>query len=376
MIKRYLISHAFQLSLTVALVVGLTFGVIDPYSAMAFAFAGSTTNFDRYDLATSGDNVREQLTNVIYNISPTEVPFTSNVGRGKATNTLKEWQIDELAAADTNNSAIDGADFGTDSSDEAQRIGAYQQISIKYLAVSRRANIVNKAGRKSELAYQIAKKGKELKRDVEAIACNNQATRAGTSSQSSLAAGIPAWLTTNTSRGALGADPALSNTTYGEPTTAATDGTVRALTETLLLDIIRQCYVAGGDPNMIMVGPTVKQRISNFMYGSTARIATQYQDQGKTPRGGVQVVGAVDVYVSDFSILDIVPNRFSRERDVFVLDTEYWEISYLDAYKTETIAKIGDAERRHILVDWGVCSHNEAASGIVADVDSTAAMTA
>jgi len=336
----------------------------------------ATTNFDRYNLATQGDNVREDLTDVIYNISPTEVPLQSNIGRGSASNVLKEWQIDELAAADTGNAAIDGADFGTDSSDPASRIGVYHQISIKYLAISRRANIVNKAGRKSELAYQIAKKGRELRRDVEAIACLNQATLAGSSTVASLTAGLGAWVKTNTIRGTGGADPALSNTTYGEPTTAATDGTVAALSETNLLQIIRECYIQGGSPNMIMVGPTVKQRLSNYLFGSSARVATQYQDQGKSPRGGVSVVGAVDVYVSDYGVLDIVPNRFQRERDVWVLDTEYWEMCYLDGYKTETIAKIGDAERRHILVDWALKSNNEAASGVIADVDSAAAMVA
>lgn len=336
----------------------------------------STTNFDRFNLADSGDNVREDLTNVIYNISPTEVPLQQNIGRGNASNTLKEYQIDELAAADTSNAAIDGADFGVDSSDEAQRIGFFHQISIKYLAVSRRANIVNKAGRKSELAYQIAKKGKELRRDVEAIATTNQATLQGSSSVASLSPSLSAWIKTNTVRGAGGTDPALSNTTYGQPTTAAGDGTVAALTEDNILQVVRECFVEGGNPNMLMMGPTVKQRFSNYMYGANARIATQYQDQGKSPRGGVTVVGAVDVYVSDFSILDVVPNRFQRERDVWVLDTEYWEMCYLDGYKTETIAKIGDAERRHILVDWGLKSNNEAASGVVADVDSTTAMVA
>lgn len=335
----------------------------------------ATSNFDRYDLATDGDNVREQLTDIIYNISPTETPFVSNIGRGSSTNTLKEWLIDSLADVDTNNAAIDGADFGSDSSDPAERLGNYHQISIKYLAVSRRANIVNKAGRKSELAYQIAKKGKELRRDVEAIATRNQAALVGNSTTASRTGTLGAWIKTNTDRGATGADPALSNSTYGQPTTAATDGTQRALTEDALLGIIKDCYVAGGTPNMIMVGPTMKQQISKYMYGGSARIATQYQDQGRTPRGGVRVVGAVDVYVSDFSVLDIVPNRFQRERDVWVLDTEFWAITYLDGYKTETIAKIGDAERRHILVDWAVESKNEAASGVVADIDETAPMT-
>ena len=185
-----------------------------------------------------------------------------------------------------------------------------------------------------------------------------------------------AWLRTNTFRGTGGADPALSNTTYGQPTTAATDGTQQALSEANILTVLRECYDQGGNPNMIMLGTQAKQRFSNYMFTTNARIATQYQDQGPTNRGGISVVGAVDVYVSDFTVLDVVPNRFQRARDAWILDTEYWEICYLDGYKTETIAKIGDAERRHILVDWALCSHNEAASGVVADVDPTTAMVA
>jgi hypothetical protein len=339
----------------------------------------SATNFDRFDLDTTGDNVREDLTDVIYNISPTEVPFQANAGRGTALQTLHEWQIDTLDAVDTGNAAIDGADFGTDASSPANRIGVFMQISIKYIAVSRRANIVNKAGRKSSLAYQIAKQGKALRRDVEAIATLNQATLAGNSTTASLTAGLGAWIATTTVRGVGGADPTLSGGTFGQPTTAAVDGTPVALSETNILTILRGAYIEGGNPNMIMVGPTVKQRISNFMFDQatpSARIATQRQDQGPVNRGGVSVIGAVDVYVSDYTVLDIVPNRFQRERDVWILDTEYWEISYLDGYKTETIAKIGDAERRHILVDWGVSSLNESASGVVADVDETTAMVA
>jgi len=103
---------------------------------------------------------------------------------------------------------------------------------------------------------------------------------------------------------------------------------------------------------------------------------TQRQDQGPVNRGGVSVIGAVDVYVSDFTVIDVVPNRFQRERDFWILDSEYWEIAYLDGYKTEKISKIGDAERRHILVDWMVKSNNEAASAVFADVDETTAMVA
>jgi len=337
----------------------------------------STTNFDRYDLATAGDNVREDFENVIYNIAPTETPFVSNIGRGDMTNTLHEWLIDDLEAVNLSNAAIDGADFGADSSDPANRLGVYAQISIKYVNVSRRANIVNKAGRKSELAYQLAKKGKALKRDVESIACNNQATLAGTQSVASKTAGLGAWVTTNAYRGVGGTDGALSNTTYGQPTTAATDATalnLRALSEATFLTTCKDCYVQGGDPNMAMMGPSMKQKFSTYMFGTNARIATPYQDHGKSPGGGARVLGAVDTYVGDFQILDIVPNRFQRERDVWILDTEFWEIAYLDSYKTETIAKVGDAERRHILVDWALISQQEAASGLIADIDSNLAM--
>lgn len=336
----------------------------------------STTNFDRFDLATEGDNVREDLTDVIYNISPTEVPFQANSGRGNADQTLHEWQIDELAVVDTANAAIDGQDFGADSSDPAQRIGNFAQISIKYIAVSRRANIVNKAGRKSELSYQIAKKGKELRRDVEAISTQNQAALAGSSTVASLTGSLAAWIETTTDRGATGTDPALSGGTFGQPTTAAGDGTVRALSEASVLTLLKDAYIQGGNPNMMMCGPTVKQLFSNYMFTANARIATQRQDQGPVNRGGVSVVGAVDVYVSDFTVIDVVPNRFQRERDFWILDTEYWEFCYLDGYKTETISKIGDAERRQILVDWCLASHNEAASAVFADVDETTAMVA
>jgi hypothetical protein len=211
---------------------------------------------------------------------------------------------------------------------------------------------------------------------VEAISTRNQAALQGNSTTASLTGTLGAWLRTNTDRGALGADPALSGTTFGQPTTAATDGTVRALQEIDMLALLRDGYIQGGNPNMIMVGPTVKQLFSNYMFTAAARIATQRQDQGPVNRGGVSVIGAVDVYVSDFTVIDVVPNRFQRERDMWILDTEYWEIAYLDGYKTEAISKVGDAERRHILVDWCVASNNEAASAVLADIDETTAMIA
>jgi hypothetical protein len=297
--------------------------------------AQPTNTFDRYDLATKGDNAREDFSNIIYNLSPTETVFMSNAGRGTATNTLTEWLIDELAAPDLANKQIDGNDFSGGVITDAARIGNYCQISWKDLVVSRRANKINKAGRKSEMAYAIAKKGKELKRDMEAILTGaKQIAAPGNSTTAGTTADLTSWLKTNTNRGAGGADPVLSNTTYGQPTTACVDGTIRALSEATMLGVLADCYNEGGNP------------------------------------------GAVDVYVSDFGVLDVVPNRRQRTTDVFVLDMEYWSVNFFDSFKTEVIAKSGDSEKRRILADYALCSKNEAASGVIADVNSATAMVA
>ena len=340
--------------------------------------AQTANTFDRYD---EGNNVREDLSDIIYNISPTEVPAQSNFGRGTSMQTYKEWQIDVLTAA-KENAHIDGDEFTSEALAKASRIGNYHQISRKDLTISRRANIVNKAGRKAEVAYQIAKLGKELRRDVEFGICARHEAIPGASNLAMQAAGIPAWLRTNMLRNTAGSPsaPTLSGTTEGYPNAAGSGGTARGLKESDLLQVVRLCYDQGGSPNMVMIPPEMKQGLSNYLFSSAAsRVATQYQDQGANPRSGVTVVGAVDVYVTDFSVIDIVPNRFQgsgTSTEVLVLDTEYWEVSYLDGYKTETIAKIGDHERRMLLVDWTLCSKNEAASGVVAGINSATAVAA
>ena len=335
-----------------------------------------TDTHDRYDLSTTGDNVRESLADVIYNISPTETPFVSNAGRGKSSSDYKEWLVDSLAAVDTSNAFVDGDEFVADSLNAAERLGNYHQISKKQIVVSRRANKLTKAGRKAEISYQLSKVGDELKRDIEAIAMGNQAAVAGSAGVAPLTASLGAWIKTNSFRGATGTDPTLSSTTYGYPDAAAGAGTNTALSEANLLGIIKDCYLEGGNPSVVMMHPTVKQLFSNYMFGSSARIATPYQDHGKNPRGGVTAVGAVDVYVSDFGTLDVVPNRFQGTDEVWLLDMEYWDLSYIDSFLVEEISKTGDATKRHIISDWSICSKNEAASGVVADVDSTTAMVA
>lgn len=339
-----------------------------------------TNTLKRSDLGSGAtDNVREDLSDVIYNISPTETPFTVNAERGKAKNSYTEWSIDELPEP-ANNAHLDGDDFSGDALDKAERLGNYMQISRKDLQISGRAEVVNKAGRKSEMAYQVAKQGKALKRDIETAACMRKVASAE-GSDAAETAGVPAWIRTNINRGTSGTAPTLSGTTTGYPNAIGTGGTERALTETAMLNGIRSAYDEGGMVDCIMVTPKLKQGISAFLYGSDARIATPYQDLGKMPKGGATVVGAVDHYVSDFGAISMVPNRFmptdtaTSSSEMFMLEKEKWEISYLRPYHVTEISQNGDSQRRMLIADWGVVSKNEAASAIVADLKDGDAVT-
>ena len=337
--------------------------------------AQSTGTHSRYDLQTRGENVREEIANLIDMIDPTETPIQSSISKESSSNTVKEWLTDNLAAASTSNAHIDGDEFSGDTLVAPARLQNHHQILRKDIVVSRRAQVVDQAGTKNELSRQIVKAGMELRRDLESTITNNQAVTIGDDTTAPRMAAMPAWLKTNTSRGATGTDPTLSSTTFGYPNAAAGAGTPRALTEDGLLNVVKDCVVSGGKPTMIMCGTTVKQRISQYLFGSSARIATPYQDHGKEKRAA-SVVGAVDYFTTDYGTMDIVYNLFQPESDVYVLDLTKWSISDLDGYKVVDIAKDGDADKKMVIRDTTLCCKNEAASGIFADVDETLAMTA
>lgn len=344
----------------------------------------ATNTHDRYDLATSGDDVREDLSDVIRNISPTETPFLSNIGRRKAKSNYVEWLGDTLAAA-TANAQIDGDELAGTALGGAERFGNYCQISWKVMVVSRRAEKLTKAGRKSEVAYQMAKSGKELKRDMEYILTSgigHQRSLVGNSTQAPLTANLSSWIINNNSRGTGGSTAALSGGTdvYGTPTSVAVDAAasnMRAISEASLLGLVADAYADGGDPTMLMCSPTAKQRLTGYLFSSTAaRVATQFQDQGKNPRGGASVLGAIDVWVTDFGALDIVPNRFQRDRDMFIIDPSTWEVAFIDDMKVVDVAKTHDSDRKAILSDYTlVCTANRA-NAIFADAKVATAMTA
>ncbi len=306
--------------------------------------------------AHSAIGQREDLSDVIYSISPTETPFMSSIGKTKATAVYHEWQTDSLAAATTANAAVEGADATSATLSPTVRLGNYTQIVQKTIQVSGTLDAVNKAGRKSEKAYQLAKASAELKRDLETILLSNQGRSAGSSTTARQMGSLLSWIKTNSDVGSGGADPA----TIGVST--RTDGTQRTFTETLLKTVVAEVFTSGGSPKILMVGAAGKQKVSTF-----AGIAAQrFQAPSNKP---TTIIGAADVYMSDFGTMSVVPNRFMRTRDALILDPEYAALAYLRPFQTNELAKAGDSEKTQILAEVTLEVKNEAAHGIVADLD-------
>jgi len=308
-------------------------------------------------LTFTAKGIREDLTDVIYNISPTQTPFMSGIGKTKATQTLHEWQTDTLEAATTANAQLEGDDITSFTTQAATtRLGNNTQISRKDLIVSGTLDTVVKAGRKSEVAYQASKRMKALKRDMETILCANQSTVAGSASVGRTLASLDSWIYTNTVKGAGGSDPTAATGAY-----TRTDGTQVAFTEANLKTVIRNVYTSGGDPDTIMVGPFNKQVVSGFAGNATRLIDAEEK----------KLVAAIDVYESDYGIMQVRPNRFQRERDAFVLEMDKWAVAFLRPVQIADLAKTGDAEKKMFIVEYTLESRNEAASGGVFDLTTS-----
>jgi hypothetical protein len=311
-----------------------------------------TNTFTSHD----GVGIRESLADVIANISPEEVPFQSNVGSENVANTYFEWQTDSLAATSTTG-VIDGDDVSSfDSTSATTRVGNYTHIRRRTTIVADNFSALDTAGRNDELSYQIAKRGKELKRDIEAVLTANNAQVSGDSSTARETGGLGAWIASNASAGSGGA------LATGNGTTARTDGTQRDFTETMLKDAMQQAFVSGGQPSILMVGPHNKTVVSGF-----AGIAAQrYQAPSDAP---TTIIGAADVYLSDFGTLNVVANRFSPERTAYLLDPEYASVCYLRPIQNVELSKTGDAEKSMVIAEFGLKVTNEAAHAVVADLN-------
>lgn len=346
---------------------------------------GGDTLLDR-----TGDNVREDFLNAIENIAPTETAFLSGIGRATCSDTFTSWQQDTLEEPNDGNAAKDGADLTVDESSRARRVGNVCQISRKELIITGRTNAVTKAGRSTEMNYQLSKKAPALKRDMEAILTGNQSAVADLDGDTepklgSLVACFRAGVAPEQTTALVGATGSLGGVGADGIPDAATPGTNRQLTQTLLDNVIEACYTNGGNPETIMVSPAVKRIMSDYLFTSSARVAALYSDVGQ-PSGNNQAtaLGAVDVYISDFGQLKIVPNRFlgytrsagAPANHLFVLEMRKWAVGYLRPFTTRTIAPTGDAEKRLLMVDYTLIYKEEMASGAILAINPALGMAA
>lgn len=311
--------------------------------------------FSVYDASATtgvGRGNREDLVNTVYDISPTETPIFSSLSRTTATAVLHEWTTDALEAAAANEQ-VEGDDATLTVAKVKVRLNNRCAISTKTPGVTRTQQSVNKTGMQDEMAYQVGKHMKELKRDMEVMLTANTAKASGNDTTARKSAGLPTWIATN--RNGVGA------AATGDGSDTATDGTQRAFQESHLQEVSQECYDSGGEPSMLVVGPFNKKAVSNFAGNQNRNVDASAK----------KLVNSVMIYEDDFNTLKVIPDRFSRSRDAFLLDPEYAKLAYLDDFDVQDLAKTGDNMRKLITCEWTLEVGNPAAHGIVADLTTS-----
>ena len=307
-----------------------------------------TNAFDTYSATAD----REDLSNIIYNISPMQTPFMSSIGKKNINNVVFDWQTESLPTPSAAGQ-LEGFELSRSTATATTSVSNVAMISKRDAAVTGSQDASDPAGKRSEMAHQLAIMSKALKRDMEEALCQKGAKTTGNATTARVTGGFESWITSNDSRGTSGAS------TGGGA--APTDGTQRALTETLLKDTLQLCFENGGEPSMAICGPHNKQVISGF----TGRTQARQMIDANT------VEASVSVYSSDFGELKIVPSNRSRERSLLLVDPEFAKVSYLRDFQTIDISTIGDAETKMIVVEYGLEVSNEAAHGVVADLSTS-----
>ena len=313
--------------------------------------AQPTNTLDSYDVK----GIREDLSDVIYDISPEETPFYTACAKAKAANTFHEWQTDALRSS-ADNAHIEGDDTIAESRGVTSRLGNYTQIFKNAVVIPGTDQGLNKAGRAREMAYQVLKIAKEQKLDIEKAMFANQARVAGSSSAARRMAGAPAWLTTNTNfqSGSSGADPT------GDGTNARTDdGTPTAFSQTKFDSVMQQIWVSGGKPDSVYLSAFQMNVALGFTGNNNQRSNIVAEDE--------KVIKHMSVYVTPWGTVEFKPTRENRGRDVFILQDDMWAVGVLRSTRNEELAKTGDNEKRQVLTELTLVSRNEAANGAVYD---------
>lgn len=334
------------------------------------------------DAALYGGLIRESVMDQIWEIDNIPLPFTESCSKGTHTNKRVEFTTDELAAPITNNAVIEGADPTQNDGKLGLRVGNYTQIATKRVIVTTTAEAADSIGGAAKLSRQISQRQKELRRDVEAQMLTHQASVVGdASAAASISAGIGAQLASNVSVGATGAVGGF-NTTTGL-FVAPTPGTKRALSETLIRDTLQSIYEDGGNTSMLMARPVVIRKLSEYLFGSTARVATLTSDKAQKGDGGaLTAYGSVNVFVTDFGqTVTLRDNRIQPTDDtatssMYFLDPAHLKQSFLNGYKVETLGKTGLNDKRLMSVEYSLLVLNEKSQGAILAIDEALAVVA
>jgi len=317
--------------------------------------------------------MREDLSNTIYNIAPTETPVVSSIGKTKATATLHEWQTDTLGAA-ANTALVEGADAAAFTAVPTVRATNRTQIMGKTVNITGTLDGVDKAGRKTETAYQLAKAGQELKRDIEFAILGNVAPVTSASSTAPKMASLQTWIRTNWTSVSTGSPAAPASPPGSAIRTAGSTGTTAAFTEASLKTAMKAAFNAGGTPTMLVVPPNQKVKVSAFAGIAANRVSTP--NAGTTTKAAA-IVGAADVYLSDFGMLSVIPERFmtsdyasNNGEQALILDPTMLSLATLRPFQSNLLAKTGDAEKHQMLTELTLQVSNEAAHAIVADLNA------
>lgn len=343
----------------------------------------STANLDSADLkaALSAPGlIREDVMNKIWDISKIPLPFTDLAGTDSASQEYTEWTKDQLVAPDVTNAVIDGSDATGNDTAVGTRVGNHHQISDKVVRVSHRADASDTIGRAKELGYQLMRRQQELKRDVEAIALFNQASVADNGDDTAgKVGGLPSWIETTIRNSTTpgGFDTSTKLTVANTPAAAA------ALTETWVRECIDGVYDEGGDTTVMMSVPGVIGAFAQYLFTSSAQVATLTSDQGKS-REKAAALSAINVFITQHGTVRLLSNRIQQVADnddtdcadVFILDPEYISLCYLEGYRTENLAKTGLSNNRQMSVDWSLVVHTENAHAMISGIDPTLAVTA
>jgi Family of unknown function (DUF5309) len=322
-----------------------------------------TATYDTYDAR----GLREELSNRIYMITPEETPMVSLIGRSDVSSTHPEWQTDDLPTPSTTNYHVQGAEFTYSEPSPTTRVGNYTQIARRELIVSNTLEVVDKAGRKSEIAFQMAKLGVALRKDQEATILSNQASVVGTNTTPGRLGGLPTWLTSNDSRGSGGADGGFSSGTG--LTVAATNGTQRAFTKTIMDTVMQSVYVSGGNAKDVICSPYVKSVFVTFMSDTNVAAFRYAADTGKNT-----IIGNADMYEGPFGLVTIIPNRVMSTvgatvaRNVYFIDKSMISMGVLRPINQVKPSITGDAEKRVLITEYTLKVNNQQALGIAADI--------